>query len=155
VVKATNEPFDPEKGLAMAVSKKFMGNKGNYFNEFKRWLPEENERIFRMTEGELLQTLEFYHGMRKLEGEKRKTPTKEQIKKVFSVAKLTTNDKIEPLSKSLVDKFNAIGNVNAISPEELKKSCVNCQFVKPFVDNPICDKCQGYDKFKAVEEKDG
>ena len=44
VVKAKNEPFDPEKGLAMAMSKKFLGNQGNYFNEFKKWLPEEEEK---------------------------------------------------------------------------------------------------------------
>jgi hypothetical protein len=37
VVKATNEAFDPEKGLAMAISKKFFGNKGNYFNQIKKW----------------------------------------------------------------------------------------------------------------------
>lgn len=43
VVKATDEAFDPEKGLAMAISKKVLGNKGNYFNEFKKWLPEETE----------------------------------------------------------------------------------------------------------------
>lgn len=35
------ELFDPEKGLAMAVSKKALGNKGDYFDEFKKWLPEE------------------------------------------------------------------------------------------------------------------
>ena len=35
--------FDPEKGLAMAISKKFLGNKGNYNNEFKKWLPEESK----------------------------------------------------------------------------------------------------------------
>ena len=35
--------FDPEKGLAMAISKKFLGNKGNYNNEFKKWLPKEYE----------------------------------------------------------------------------------------------------------------
>ena len=43
VVKAENEPFDPEKGLAMAIAKKALGNKGNYYNEFKKWLPEEEE----------------------------------------------------------------------------------------------------------------
>lgn len=32
------EPFDPEKGLAMAISKKMLGNKGNYFNEIKKWV---------------------------------------------------------------------------------------------------------------------
>lgn len=36
-----NEKFDPEKGLAMAFSKKMLGNKGNYYNIFKKWLPEE------------------------------------------------------------------------------------------------------------------
>lgn len=37
------EPFDPEKGLAMAISKKALGNQGNYFNEFKKWLPKETK----------------------------------------------------------------------------------------------------------------
>lgn len=37
VVKAQDEEFDPEKGLAMAISKKALGNKGNYCNEIKKW----------------------------------------------------------------------------------------------------------------------
>lgn len=42
VVKAQGDDiFDPEKGLAMAISKKALGNKGNYCNELKKWLPEE------------------------------------------------------------------------------------------------------------------
>ena len=36
------EQYDPEKGLAMAISKKALGNHGNYFNEFKKWLPEKS-----------------------------------------------------------------------------------------------------------------
>lgn len=43
VVKAENESFDPEKGLAMAIAKKSLGNKGDYYNEFKKWIPEEDE----------------------------------------------------------------------------------------------------------------
>ena len=27
----------------MAISKKALGNKGNYCNEFKKWLPEDEE----------------------------------------------------------------------------------------------------------------
>ena len=38
VVKVENEEFDPEKGLAMAISKKALGNKHSYFNVFKKWL---------------------------------------------------------------------------------------------------------------------
>lgn len=38
VVKASNEPFDPEKGLAMAIAKKALGNKGNYYKIFKKYI---------------------------------------------------------------------------------------------------------------------
>lgn len=37
VVKAVDEVFDPEKGLAMAYAKKALGNKGAYYNQFKKW----------------------------------------------------------------------------------------------------------------------
>lgn len=40
VVKADGEPYDPEKGLAMAFCKKASGNEGNYYNIFKKWLPK-------------------------------------------------------------------------------------------------------------------
>jgi len=39
VVKARNEVFSPEKGLAMAISKKALGNKGNYYETFKKLEP--------------------------------------------------------------------------------------------------------------------
>lgn len=43
VVKCENEEYDPEKGLAMAIAKKALGNQGNYYNQFKKWLPEKEE----------------------------------------------------------------------------------------------------------------
>ena len=44
VVKVQDgDEYDEEKGLAMAISKKALGNKGNYCNEFKKWLPEDEE----------------------------------------------------------------------------------------------------------------
>ena len=42
VVKAHNDDYDPEKGLAMAIAKKALGNEGNYYNVFKKWLPNED-----------------------------------------------------------------------------------------------------------------
>lgn len=52
VVKCENEVYDPEKGLAMAISKRALGNKGNYFETFKKWVDpyveKENEKA--MTE---------------------------------------------------------------------------------------------------------
>ena len=38
VVKTQNgEPFDPEKGLAMAITKKVLGNKSSYYDTIKKW----------------------------------------------------------------------------------------------------------------------
>lgn len=35
------DKFDPEKGLAMAITKKTMGNTGSYYNVFEKWIKEE------------------------------------------------------------------------------------------------------------------
>ncbi|MCI6409221.1 MAG: hypothetical protein MR797_05630 [Lachnospiraceae bacterium] len=43
VVKCHDSVFDPEKGLAMAISKKALGNKYDYYDEFEKWLPKEKE----------------------------------------------------------------------------------------------------------------
>lgn len=37
-----NDAFDPEKGLAMAISKKFFDNMGYYYDIFKKWLPKND-----------------------------------------------------------------------------------------------------------------
>lgn len=62
VVKCQDgEFYDPEKGLAMAISKKALGNKGNYCNEFKKWLSEEEEERtveLRLDTSELSKSLE-------------------------------------------------------------------------------------------------
>ena len=38
VVKAENEEFDPEKGLAMAICKRMLGNKYDYYDIFKKYV---------------------------------------------------------------------------------------------------------------------
>ena len=45
VVKSHLDIYDPEKGLAMAIAKKALGNEGNYYNVFKKWLPKDDEEI--------------------------------------------------------------------------------------------------------------
>lgn len=44
VVKAENEEYDPEKGLAMAIAKRALGNEGRYYNVFRKWLPKEESK---------------------------------------------------------------------------------------------------------------
>lgn len=56
VVKCSeNDIFDPEKGLAMAISKKALGNQGNYYNTFKKYLSvyEEEEECISNTIAEI------------------------------------------------------------------------------------------------------
>ena len=44
VVKCSeNEVFDTEKGIAMAIAKKALGNQGNYYNVFTKWIPRDEE----------------------------------------------------------------------------------------------------------------
>lgn len=43
VVKCNGEDYNPEKGLAMCICKKVLGNKGNYYEVFKKWLPKEDD----------------------------------------------------------------------------------------------------------------
>lgn len=58
IVKAGDyDVFDPEKGLAMAIAKKALGNQGNYYEVFKKWLPEEKEEEELSPLGELKQAL--------------------------------------------------------------------------------------------------
>lgn len=36
-MKAYEDKFDAEKGLTMAIAKKALGNKGNYYEVIKKW----------------------------------------------------------------------------------------------------------------------
>lgn len=57
IVKAHDEKIDPEKGIAMAIAKKALGNRGNYFNAIKKWLPKDNIQIEPKLASEMLRGL--------------------------------------------------------------------------------------------------
>ena len=61
VVKCKGEDYDPEKGLAMCICKKVLGNKGNYCEVFKKWLPKEEDSdvVQKVLEHIKPQTFEF------------------------------------------------------------------------------------------------
>ena len=61
VVKCNGEDYDPEKGLAMCISKKVLGDKGNYYEVFKKWLPKEDDSdvVQKVLERIKPQTFEF------------------------------------------------------------------------------------------------
>lgn len=61
VVKAQNgEPYDPEKGLAMAITKKALGNKREYYNTVKHWVKkyEKKDPEFDLSEVTNFKTLD-------------------------------------------------------------------------------------------------
>lgn len=43
IVRCKEKKFDKEKGLAMCIAKKALGNKGKYYDTFKEWLQEEEK----------------------------------------------------------------------------------------------------------------
>lgn len=58
VVKCSeNEPYDPEKGLMAAITKKALGNQGNYYNAIKKWLPEDEETTTIYADGEKIMSI--------------------------------------------------------------------------------------------------
>ena len=61
VVKCNGEDYDPEKGLAMCICKKALGDKGNYYEVFKKWLPKEEDSdvVQKVLEHIKPQTFEF------------------------------------------------------------------------------------------------
>ena len=61
VVKCNSEDYDPEKGLAMCICKKVLGDKGNYYEVFKKWLPKEEDSdvVQKVLEHIKPQTFEF------------------------------------------------------------------------------------------------
>lgn len=48
VVKAHNEDFDAEKGIAMCFMKRACGNKGSFNNVFKKWIPDDMKTSHRI-----------------------------------------------------------------------------------------------------------
>lgn len=54
------ENYDPEKGMAMAISKKVLGNKGNYYEVFKKWLPEEEVNDGRVSSNDLRKAIDHF-----------------------------------------------------------------------------------------------
>lgn len=61
VVKCKGEDYDPEKGLAMCICKKVLGDKGNYYEVFKKWLPKKDDSdvVQKVLEHIKPQTFEF------------------------------------------------------------------------------------------------
>ena len=92
--------YDKEKALAMAISKKALGNKYNYYKEFEKWLPEEDAKfaIKSLSEAssELRKSFSSFKIISKEYMNKRMALTKNPVEKAY-LALLKVND--DPTSK--------------------------------------------------------
>ncbi len=55
------DTYSPELGLAMCIAKKYLGNKGNFNEVFKKWIPEEKVKetiVATDTEGNVIKSFE-------------------------------------------------------------------------------------------------
>ena len=59
------DTYSKETGLALCIAKKFLGNKGNFNEVFKQWIPEDTEPVEEISVDEMRKALdEFCYGKR-------------------------------------------------------------------------------------------
>lgn len=139
VVKCNGEDYDPEKGLAMCICKKVLGNKGNYYKVFKKWLPKEDEA-------------EQNHHLKSVLG-------------AFDNPKTFTFE-LKPVSDK-VGMFNALMGTGKefqigfktekdVEEKKEKRNCSTCKFFDE--DSGCMSKivciCKSVDEYSALEPKD-
>ena len=138
VVKCNGEDYDPEKGLAMCICKKVLGNKGNYYKVFKNWLPKEDEAEQNRSLKSMLGAFD--------------NP------KTFTFELKPVSDKVGVFNALIgTDKEFQIGFKTEKDVEEKKeKRCSTCRFFDEDSGciNTIVCVCTSVDKYSAWEPKD-
>ena len=153
--------FDPEKGLAMAIAKKAFGNKGNYYKEFKKWLPEEKEEV----SDELVKQGErvFTHCYNCKHG---RVPYNQEPCNNCSTSRSKFEHEVKGNKPCRECKYYIVSvdeepcsicddtNYPEFEPREGKKTCVNCKYEPYTLSKQPCRSCNGvtHDKFEPKEE---
>lgn len=91
VVKAQGyDEYDPEKGLAMAICKKVMGNKGNYNNEINKWTDQYWEKRKEEVDSMYPQFPILFSSPEEFNNH-----INERLQKIFGVPKTDLNGKVD------------------------------------------------------------
>lgn len=100
------DTYSPELGLAMCIAKKYLGNKGNFNEVFKKWIPE--------THGDL-SSFEIEHIREGVTEFKQKVDAILEPKEVKAVAE-TEQDipKVGTLIKIIVTKSGCMGAIDEV-----------------------------------------
>lgn len=125
--------FDPEKGLAMAISKKVLGNRGNYFNEIKKWV-EPYEKSLEFTSKEM-------------------TPFGSAIAKGIKNAAahfeaIADSEILKKISNSVDGTLPLL----ELEEDDDTPNCYTCKYLDVDVFEHPCRKCYDYDKHEPKDE---
>lgn len=114
VVKCEGEEFDEEKGLAMAISKRALGNTGRYYDTFKNWCNKEDDFSEQIKKDSRFKNIKVKANS-KIEEITKDNPLKVGEKVLVLATEEELEEVIIPKKYSL-----EIGKVEEVEPEDAK-----------------------------------
>lgn len=121
------DTFDPEKGLAMAIAKKALGNEEGYYEGIKKWLPKEE-----------------------ISEKKEETSKKTCTNCKYTGLRFTA----EPCFSCCTAACNGKGSKTKWEPKEkpVKKTCEACRYDDPcsFDFSLVCSLCNDYEYWEPT-----
>lgn len=151
IVKTSdNDIYDPEKGLAMAVSKRFLGSNesgSNYYDIFKKWLPEEEEKKTSLAEAMRSFKERLNENLSKLTG---RLPPKIECENCrYDEECAFCGEHCEPckdysnfVPKVMGEKNDSIDEPKGSKTESQERNCITCKYEKLTPDQYPCSNCK-------------
>lgn len=157
-----NDIYDAEKGMAMAIAKKALGNKGNYCNEFKKWVePYWAEPDFAVSLSDVIRNAadSIHRFAERLGVVEEKTDESESLKSV-EIAKKIGEGFINGVTDEVCADtmiLDILENDVGIDVSEVKVIlCANCRYRELLGTSKPCCDCDGdYSEFKPKEDAKG
>lgn len=134
-VKAHNELFDPEKGLAMAIAKKFIGdNKYDYIEEINKWVEKYDgpPTLFVDLDSSEIPELEIHHlgeyvARGFTDGIHDNDPELQKLaKKQLDIARESAEIHIEPSGSAILSGKSSWHISTSLYWDEAEFKCRNC-----------------------------
>lgn len=135
-----NDIYDPEKGMAMAISRKALGDRGSYYNVFEKWLEKCDIDL---------------------------VPAKSKIVMTPTTIEITgeamiNSDVLAKLTDTGSDTYSiAIKPPTDICEDEkvIDKCCATCKYGDGSLDEELCDSCTiplsgAFDNYWTPKESD-
>lgn len=147
VVKAQGEEYDPEKGLAMAISRKALGNEYGYYNTFKHWLKKWKKKSKKTYKHDESVPINLAKAGVSLDYIVRNTVETTKTCAYYGMPATTL-----PCSECVDHKNYILNSVG--SDNEPKRSCDNCLYDNAADKHlhPICSACHYRSRWEPKED---